>query len=212
MPEIIRIMSGPKYFNPYEDIAKSGGNLPHWNQAGVMTFVTFRLVDSLPADFWSGWNRRRIEWLATHPEPRSSEAITEYREVFLKPLRHRLDSGYGSQVLLLPEVADIVSTALRHYEGERLTLDSFVVASNHVHALFAPIGTNTISEILRSIKGFTGRRILQIPEARRRLAEHQLGREIPQVWQKEYFDHLVRSPESLEKFRAYIQAHHDVQS
>ena len=28
------------------------------------------------------------------------------------------------------------------------------------------------------------------------------------VWQKESFDHIVRSPESLEKFRAYIRAHH----
>lgn len=27
------------------------------------------------------------------------------------------------------------------------------------------------------------------------------------VWQKESFDHIVRSPESLEKFRAYIRAH-----
>lgn len=27
------------------------------------------------------------------------------------------------------------------------------------------------------------------------------------VWQKESFDHIVRSPESLEKFRQYIRAH-----
>jgi type I restriction enzyme R subunit len=44
--------------------------------------------------------------------------------------------------------------------------------------------------------------------------DQQAGRAVPalsnestQVWQKESFDHIVRSPDSLEKFRDYIRSH-----
>ncbi len=200
-------MSEPKYFNPDETVRKSCANLPHWHQDGVMTFVTFRLADSLPREFWESWNCRRIEWLATHPGQRTPEEAKEYRESFIRPLQHKLDSGYGSQILLMPEVRTVVEDALRHFHGERLSLDAFFIASNHVHALFAPMPPHAVPELLRSIKGFTGRRILELTEARRRLGEYQPGRLMPHVWQKESFDRLVRSPESLDKFRAYIRAH-----
>ena len=37
-----------KFLNKHEPIYETAGNLPHWTQYGKITFVTFRLVDSLP--------------------------------------------------------------------------------------------------------------------------------------------------------------------
>ncbi|MDL5050736.1 nicotinate-nucleotide--dimethylbenzimidazole phosphoribosyltransferase [Oscillatoria amoena NRMC-F 0135] len=38
----------PRYFEPFDEIKTRQANLPHWEQAGVLYFVTFRLADSLP--------------------------------------------------------------------------------------------------------------------------------------------------------------------
>ena len=35
------------YINPDLEIHKSGGELPYWQQDGVLQFVTFRLGDAL---------------------------------------------------------------------------------------------------------------------------------------------------------------------
>lgn len=43
------------FLNPDERIQKHGDKLPHWQQAEVMQFVTFRLGDALPkakVDHW----------------------------------------------------------------------------------------------------------------------------------------------------------------
>lgn len=37
-----------KFLNKHEPIYETTGNLPHWTQYGKITFVTFRLADSLP--------------------------------------------------------------------------------------------------------------------------------------------------------------------
>ena len=36
------------FLNKHEPIYETKGNLPHWTQYGKITFVTFRLADSLP--------------------------------------------------------------------------------------------------------------------------------------------------------------------
>jgi hypothetical protein len=77
----------------------------------------------------------------------------------------------------------------------RYDLDRFVVAANHVHILVTPRPGYELSDILHSWKSFTA---------------NQLNRRLGQpgaFWQKESFDHIVRSPAQLERFRAYIDGH-----
>ncbi len=69
---------------------------------------------------------------------------------------------------------------------------AFVVMPNHVHLLIKPSGDKTLSDIIQSIKRFSS---LQI---NRKLARE--GR----VWQKEYFDRIVRSSEQLKHYVSYI--------
>jgi len=179
---------------------KQGANLPHWNQAGAIYFVTFRLADSLPQEKVKAYSQERELWLANNPEPHSPEQKADYFERFPKRLQEWLDAGYGSMILKDPGASRIVTDAIRHFEGDRYTLDEFVVAANHVHALLTPKEGHELGEILHSWKSFTAKEILKLPVAAGLSTR-------PTVWQKESWDHIVRSERSLEKFREYIRAH-----
>ena len=63
---------------------------------------------------------------------------------------------------------------------------------NHVHILMEPI-THSLVDILDSWKKFTARKANKI-----------LGREGQPFWQREYFDHLIRNQEHLERTSNYI--------
>jgi type I restriction enzyme R subunit len=222
------------YFDPNEPVAFLSGDLPHWRQDGATYFVTFRLADSLPQEKLSEWTKERDQWLGQHPEPHDASTRNEYYERFPQRLQQWLDAGAGSCVLALPEVKQLVENALRHFDGERYRVDEFVVASNHVHVLVSPLGEHQLSEILHSWKSFTAHEILKVEAASRRLTAgqnrrrdasatasatlkpvaEQSGGGVPPppesgitVWQRESFDHIVRSPASMEKFREYIRAH-----
>ena len=37
--------------------------LPHWDQCGALTFVTFRLADSMPLSVIRRWEAEQLDWL-----------------------------------------------------------------------------------------------------------------------------------------------------
>lgn len=223
------------YFEPDSPIANLNGNLPHWRQPGVTYFVTFRLADSIPQEKLNIWREELEAWMASHPEPHDEKTRKEFYERFPERMQVWLDSGLGSCVLRMPEVKHIVTGALNHFNGQRYTLDEFAVAANHVHVLVTPAPGHELSDILHSWKSFTAHEILKV-EAASRCLRHEplvygeenkqggravsalsqrrdaaatlaLSQQSTQVWQKESFDHIVRSPDSLEKFRNYIRSH-----
>jgi len=98
-----------------------------------------------------------------------------------------------------------VEQSLFHFDGQRYRLHEFVVAPNHVHALVSPSGERALSEILHSWKSFTAHEILKLAKSGRAVPALALEKNI--VWQKESFDHIVRSPASMKKFREYIRNH-----
>jgi len=49
------------FFNPYAEIRQTKNRLPHWQQNGVVYFITFRLADSIPEScVLSGLNNARF--------------------------------------------------------------------------------------------------------------------------------------------------------
>ena len=182
-----------QYFDPNDPIANLLGNLPHWRQEGVTYFVTFRLADSMPQEKLRQWEEEREAWLKEHPEPHDEETRKEYYRLFPERFHNWLDVGYGECLLARPEIKEIVENALRHFEDERYRLDEFVIMPNHVHALVIPLTENTLSEILQSWKSYTAH------EINNRLERN--GR----IWQKESFDHIIRSPQQIERVRQYIR-------
>ena len=144
--------------------------------------------------------KEKTAWLKNNPRPHSKTQRKAYHLLFPQRLERWLDQGHGSRLLARPEARDIVAAALRHFDGSRYQLDEFVVASTHVHALLSPAEGETLSSILHSWKSYTAKQLLKLSAATALSTA-------PKVWQKESWDHLVRSPASLEKFRQYIRSH-----
>ncbi len=199
------------YFDPEEPVANLAGNLPHWRQQDVTYFVTFRLADSLPQSKLKQWLKERDEWLAANPEPHDEQTRVEYYRLFPERLQNWLDAGYGSCILARQAVKAMVEGALRHFDGKRYRLIESVVMPNHVHALVAPLGEHTLSDILHSWKSFTAHEIVNVDGASRLVPKRQTTSRdgsstmANRIWQQETFDHIVRNAGQLERIRKYIR-------
>jgi putative transposase len=98
----------------------------------------------------------------------------------------------------------------RHYRN--VALDEFVVMPNHVHGIIviaeqddhdaasggaglkpAPTKSHPVSEIVRGFKTFSARRI----------NEHR-GTRGAAVWQRNYYEHVIRNEASLSRIRQYV--------
>ena len=141
-----------KFLNKHEPIYETAGNLPHWTQYGKITFVTFRLVDSLPQDV--------IDNIKTEYESIKQRLLKEgcQKELeLLKAKRHNqlekyLDKGYGSCLLKTKQYRDIIIQTLEHDNNIMYELHSYVIMPNHIHLLVEPIGQATIQQITQTIK------------------------------------------------------------
>jgi len=184
---------GPEYFDPNDTIENLSRRLPHWRQPGKTYFVTFRLADSIPRNTLRQWASERDAWLKTNPEPHDESQRRDYYERFTGKFQHWLDQGHGACLLKHGVIRSMVEHALRHFHGNRYELDHFVVMPNHLHAIVTPMAELKLSGILHSWKSFTANEINRKCGTRGTL------------WQKESFDHIVRSVDSLEKFREYIR-------
>jgi REP element-mobilizing transposase RayT len=102
--------------------------------------VTFRLVDSLPAEV---------------AQARTGEGSIPYR----RRIEAALDSGAGACWFLRPECAEIVSAALRYGCGQTHDLQAFVVMPNHVHVLTVFRDGARLADIVKSWKTYSARRI-----------------------------------------------------
>lgn len=91
----------------------------------------------------------------------------------------------------------------RHYPNIRL--DSFVVMPNHVHGIIEMVGaglygrvckpapTHALSEIVRGFKTFSARSI-----------NGMRGTPGRPVWQRNYYEHIIRDAKELAVIREYI--------
>lgn len=182
-------------FVPYQRNAETfitRRNLPHWTQQGVTYYVTFRLDDSLPVERMHQLREEREVWKKQHPEPWSWAEIDEYDRLFHERLDAWLDAGHGQCLLSDPDAGDIIEGALKFFDGQRYLLDSYVIMPNHVHVLVAIEDPSTLSSVKHSWKSFTAHAI-----------NRHLGRK-GTLWQDEAFDHIVRSVDHLNYYRAYI--------
>lgn len=186
-------MNELRFFNPYGEIRFTGNRLPHWQQAGAVYFVTFRLADSVPQHLRDEWHNEREGWLRAHPQPWSDDIELEYHRRFSRRMEQWLDAGYGSCLLRRAECAAIVAEALRHFDGERVAQLAWVVMPNHVHAVFVQNPAWPLEKIILSWKGFTARKINML-----------LGR-TGSFWQRDYFDRLVRDSKHLANCIRYIR-------
>ena len=178
-------------------------NLPHIGQDATLVFVTFRLVDSLPAGELAVLEDEKQEWLRAHPEPWSAETQREYIQEIGERIDTWLDAGHGDCILADARCRAIVEECLEYFNGERSTdgdvrcpryiLHSYVVMPNHVHVLFELLKGAELSRVIQGWKSVSARRI-----------NAELGTQGP-VWKEEYYDRLIRDAGHYKNTLKYIE-------
>jgi REP element-mobilizing transposase RayT len=173
------------------------GKLPHLKREGVVYFVTFRLADSLPAHEVA---RLKHERKAMTEQARAAKSPLTWHEEqqllawYCDKVEALLDAGQGACWLSKPEIAGLVAGALRHFDGQRYELYSWVVMPNHVHVIVWPMPGHNLSDVLHSWKSFTSSK-----------ANQMLNRVQKGFWQTESFDHWIRDDEERARLVAYVE-------
>ncbi|MGD9614476.1 MAG: transposase [Alphaproteobacteria bacterium] len=169
-------LSRPEAGGPKADVGlRSRGYLPHVDAPNLVQRVVFRLADSLPAAI-------RAE-IGSRP---ADERITA--------LDAALDRGFGRRDLNNPVIAELVQTALLHFDPVRYRLLAWCVMPNHVHTLLQTMPEYSLDRIIHSWKSYTANRA------------NRLLRRRGTFWAREYFDRFMRDEEHLSRTAAYIEA------
>jgi len=175
------------------------GYLPHCDFPGLVQFVTFRLLDSMPAS-------RRGEW-------ERLLAIEDLHEKRTK-LEAYLDRGIGKCWLRNPRVASLCEEALRFFHNERYELLAWCVMPNHVHVL-VQLWETPLGKMVQSWKRHVATEAEAILAERRsptrRVSENTsiapAQRAALQTvrWEREYWDTFMRDDEQERKAIRYIE-------
>lgn len=192
------------FYDRERDAEESRRNLPHIDMPGALTFVTFRLKDSMPAEVVKCWHDEIDSWLNAHgfrgqsvESVLTSSSINGDLKRELNFFKHRrwhghLDACHGKCILRDAELRDEVSQSLLHFNGERYDVERFVIMPNHVHVLIQMRTGFGLRKQFREIQRYSAR------EINKRLG--QSG----DLWQGEPFDHIVRSETQFEYLQNYI--------
>jgi REP element-mobilizing transposase RayT len=103
-----------------------------------------------------------------------------------------LDQGAGSCALRNPVVAEEVANAVRYFDHKRYSLFAWCVMPNHVHIVSRIFPGQSLASVVHSWKSY-----------RAKVANRILGSR-GEFWQREYYDHLLRSEEEFERAIRYI--------
>lgn len=138
-------------------------------------------------------------WDYRSPGPYAITICTQHREWFFGDVRHDR---------VVPNAAgDMVVAVWRDMAAEfpRASLDAFVLMPNHLHAIVhlsreGPLGTPLLGDVVQRFKSIT--------TARYSAGVHQHGWESydRRLWQSNYYEHIVRDRDDLERCRRYIAA------
>ncbi|MCB2408420.1 REP-associated tyrosine transposase [Hymenobacter lucidus] len=162
-------------------------NLPHRLPPGSTIFLTFRLADSLPANVVL-----RLQMQFSSGE-QTEDLYAKQRRYFGK-FDNLLDgAAHGPTWLEQPQIANVVGASLRHFHGKAYDLICYCILPNHVHLVISlPDEAPFLARTIQRIKGYTA------------LQANQLLSRTGQFWQRETYDHIIRSGEEMQRVIAYV--------
>jgi REP element-mobilizing transposase RayT len=195
-------------------------HLPHLHPPGAKLFVTFRLVDSVPAAVlrshkaWLDAETRRLRTSAGKPEqPTATKSrLLERQRRWFKILETALHSEEtGPTWLRNQRVASVVEDALHWRDGKVYELDAYSILPNHVHVVFEPYLSGTTIHARQTYRG----RVIESEDPPLDVIMHSLkswtatqanlllGRR-GQFWQHESYDHVVRNNDEFIRIVNYV--------
>jgi len=178
------------------DVAqRRGHNLPHWSIDGGVYHVRFRLADSIPHKLLLELIEEKERLKSLFKCKNSNITAADKRRLTLlhtDKVDKTIDAGYGECWLQQEPIGELVTNALKFFDGKRYHLYAWCVMPNHVHAIVQPIQGFDLSSILHSWKSYTANKANEILGLKGRF------------WQRESFDHVIRNMESLVEKIDYV--------
>ena len=164
------------------------GHLPHVSQRQKLYAVTFRLHDSLPKDVTLSYmNECTARYGEKEPDFKSK------REILLhKKMMEYMDMGHGECLLKYPDVRIIIEEAFRYVHDKMALVHAYVIMPNHIHIVLETKEEVKIQEVMHNLKRYTASKINKL-----------LLRE-GNVWQREYYDRVIRNQTHYENAVKYI--------
>ena len=176
-------------------------DLPHIHPQNNPLFITFSLVDSLPAAVVDELKARREE------ELRAAKTAQERYNIQKKYFGHFdkwLDRcEHGHDWLRQENIAQIVADEIHKKADQHYELYAYCIMPNHVHLLILSLiekfppsrmksAISPVAEIMRLLKGRAARYC--------NLALNRQG----YFWHHESYDHYVRDEKEMERIILYI--------
>ncbi len=174
---------------------RNRGRLPHWEKDGATYFITFRLADSLPKSVLDRIESERRAIVTTANQLHrnlSADELRKIQQLSTPIIEQYLDSGAGACHLRNPIIAQDLANTLCHFEEKRYRLLAWCIMPNHVHVVARLFPGQSLAAVVHSWKSFSAKR------ANRILGLHGT------FWQREYYDHLIRSEEEFERAVRYV--------
>lgn len=152
---------------------RTRGRLPHWTKPGADYFVTFRTIDSISA------------------ETVAASRLTQFTpDQIRRKIEIALD-GCDRGDILRGAAAEAVASSVRFGHERNYLLHTCCVMPNHVHLLLREVEGTCLAWAMQMLKSHSAHELNKL-----------LGRSGP-IWEKEYFDRLVR-PGQFERVRRYV--------
>jgi REP element-mobilizing transposase RayT len=165
------------------------GRLPHWEVADGLYFITIHLAGAIPRDA-AKRIREMSRWAKSFP---CAQRSSLERKVF-EEMERWLDRNEEVRYLGRPEVAAAVTEAIQYRVNKGIwTVFEHVIMPSHIHLLLE-FGLFGLRESMVDFKRRTGYLAADILKLRHR-----------SFWQKEWFDHWVRTHEEAASITDYIR-------
>jgi REP element-mobilizing transposase RayT len=173
---------------------RNRGRLPHWEKEAGLYFLTFHLADSLPNEVLRKIAQRQ-EILA-EAKKIGARLLLEQKAQLAEYSRRRIeeyvDRGSGSATLADPRIAGAMAAALRYWADKRYCLLAWCVMPNHVHVVIRLFPGYELGAIVKGWKHHVSKAV-----------NHALGQP-GKLWQREYYDHLIRDGGELRRAIQYV--------
>jgi REP element-mobilizing transposase RayT len=175
-------------------------HLPHWQPEGARFFVTFRLKDSIPkVKLWQ--LKQKYDMLMENVE--DATTIYHLHKQYFAEYDQLLDTVIsGPTYLAAPKVAELVTQELHHFDTQLYDLIAYCIMSNHVHLLIdtsRQFQDGTITSTYQNLD-----QIMKRLKGRSAMAINKYLDRPGQFWQRESYDHWVRSERELLNIISYI--------
>ena len=152
-----------------------------------------------------------------HTTVAQKQKYNQWKRQWFRKIEKTLDMAQSGPVWLKDDqIAKEVAESIHYLDGKVYRLDAYCIMANHVHVVFTPLAIqssgsptspspnqdndaqtkslcyNSLSSILRSLKGYTARK-----------ANQRLGRR-GAFWQHENYDHAIRNESEWQRIVTYV--------